>query len=200
VRGLLLVKSTNNLSKKNLKIWIDPGHGFGNRNPNQFDPGAVTKDHTEAEIVLMWGLAGRWVLNTEFGIDTFLTRDDDSDYAFVGTRAAQAMAANCDYGISLHMNAAGVGATGTEVFYRDAADKRFSNLVLNAAIKALGLNARGVKSEGQSQHQSLAVMDFKPPMALLELGFITNPTDLKQCLDRNNRIEFWRFIGAALTE
>lgn len=183
-----------------MKIWIDAGHGADNVIAGKYDPGAVGNGHTEADTVLTVALSGRWILEMEFGIETWLTRDDDRDSSYVGSRAAHAMQAGCTHGIALHMNAsASAKATGTEAFYRDAADAVWAKEARAAALTAFELRDRGLKSEGQSQHPSLAVMDFKPPMTLLELGFITNKTDLSRILDRDRRIVFWRKIGATLT-
>lgn len=180
-------------------IWIDAGHGAGNKGDG-YDPGAVANGHTEADTVLQIALAGRWILNNEFGIKTWLTRDDDSDFSPVDTRDNRASAAGCTVGISLHMN--GVEsplARGTETFYRGENERPWANAVQRAALDAWGLRDRGLKLEGQSQHPSLAVLDFKPDMCLLEVGFITNKSDLGRVLERDRRIAFWRNIGRILS-
>jgi N-acetylmuramoyl-L-alanine amidase len=178
-------------------LWIDAGHGAGNIGAG-YDPGAVANGHTEADIVLQIALAGRWILNNEFGIKTFLTRDDDSDFSPVATRDNRAAAQGCTIGISLHLNAATPRATGTETFYRGENEKAWANAVQLSALDAWGLRDRGLKLESQSQHSSLAVLDFRPDMCLLECGFITNKNDLGKLLERDRRIQFWRNIGRVL--
>jgi N-acetylmuramoyl-L-alanine amidase len=182
------------------KLWIDAGHGFENTEAGKYDPGAVGLAHTEADVVLTVALSGRWILEMEFGIETWLTRDDDRDSSPVDSRDNRALAAGCNFGVALHMNAnESARATGTEVFYRDTRDANWAKDAQRAALSAFGLRDRGLKPESKSQHPTLAVLNFTPPMCLLELGFITNKQDLKRILERDRRIAFWRAIGKALT-
>lgn len=179
-------------------ICIDPGHGNSNRKAGVFDPGAVSGSATEADIVLQWALSGRWILTREFGIDVYLTRDDDSDPTPVGSRDDKAEHAGCSHFLSLHCNAATPQATGTETYYRDGTDKTFAAKVQAAAVSALGLRNRGLKTESASQHSRLAVFDFDGPAALLELGFIDNTNDRRLITTRDCRIAFWRALGESL--
>jgi N-acetylmuramoyl-L-alanine amidase len=180
-----------------MRLAIDPGHGWQNRRPGQYDPGACSGGHCEADVVLQWALSGRWVLGN-LGIATWLTRDDDRDSDPVSTRDDRAELAGCTKFISLHCNSANPGATGTETFYRDSADKVWAQKVQDAAIHALGLRNRGLKTEAQSQHPRLAVFDFDGPACLLELGFITNAVDRQAMLKRERRIAFWQKLAEDL--
>ncbi len=182
------------------KLWIDAGHGYENTEKGKYDPGAVGLGHTEADTVLTIALSGRWILEMNYGIETYLTRDDDRDSSPVDARDNRALAAGCNFGIALHMNAnKSANARGTEVFYRDARDADWAKEAQGAALSAFGLRDRGLKTEKQSQHPTLAVLNFGPPMCLLELGFITNKQDLKRVLERDRRIAFWNAIGKVLT-
>jgi N-acetylmuramoyl-L-alanine amidase len=184
-----------------LKVWLDAGHGQDNKVMGKYDPGAVGNGHQEADIALILALSGRWILNMQPGIEVFMTRDDDSDSSWVGNRALKAAEAGCDFGISLHMNANNSKkVTGTESFYRDKGDKAWSESLQNAALKAFGLRDRGVKNESMSQHPNLKVLDFKPPMTLIEAGFISNPNDLVRVLERDRRVEFWQSVGKILKD
>lgn len=182
-----------------MKIGVDPGHGNSNRRSGVYDPGAVSAGHAEADIVLQWGLTGKWIAEKEFGIKVFMTRDDDSDPTPVSTRDDRAEQAGCDYFLSLHCNAASGQATGTETFYRDIKDKVFAALVQNAALSALEIRDRGLKTEADSQHPNgLSIFNFDGPAALLELGFIDNPADRARMRDRDRRITFWRALFTSL--
>lgn len=179
------------------RLAIDPGHGWQNRRLGQYDPGACGGGVCEADIVLQWALSGKWILN-QLGIATWLTREDDRSSDPVYTRDDRAEQAGCNRFISLHCNAASQTATGTETFYRDATDQAWAQKVHSAALQALGLKSRGLKTEAQSQHSRLAVFDFDGPACLLELGFITNSRDRAAMLKRENRIAFWQAIAEDL--
>jgi len=180
-----------------MKLCIDAGHGNSNRRNGIYDPGATVGHYTEADIVLQVALTGKW-LCAQAGIETFLTRDDDSDPAPVGSRDDRAEAADCTHFLALHCNAASGNATGTETYYRDGADKRFAQQVQDAALLGWELKSRGLKTEADSQHSRLAVFDFDGPAALLEIGFIDNETDRPRMLSRERRIKFWEKLIAAL--
>lgn len=180
-----------------MKLCIDAGHGYANRRPGLYDPGATVGNFTEADIVLQVALSGRWIAK-EYGIATFLTRDDDSDPTPVGSRDDKAEAADCTHFLALHCNAATGAATGTETYYRDGRDKAWASTVQNHALAAWDLRDRGLKSESDSQHNRLAVFDFDGPCALLEIGFIDNETDRLRMLSRDRRIEFWHGLFKSL--
>ena len=84
--------------------------------------------------------------------------------------------------ISLHCNAANGKASGIETFYRGADDRATAKRLTDALCAVLGLPNRGPKTEVESQHRSLAVMEFDKCW-LIELGFIDNPTDRNKLLD-----------------
>lgn len=173
-----------------LMLANDAGHGGSNSLPGKYDPGAVAGGLTEADIALQWALTGKYML-PKAGIGVWLSRDDDQDAAPLAQRDERARAAGCSHYLSIHCNAGGWGATGTETFYRDAVDRAWAEVVQRAALKALGLRDRGVKHESLSPRHSLSVMDFPGPTALLELGFITNSRDRRRMVDRNVRVAFW---------
>jgi N-acetylmuramoyl-L-alanine amidase len=177
-----------------MKIWIDPGHGMANRSPGVFDPGAVSGKLTEADIVLQVALVGRQIL-TAAGHAVGLTRDDNSDPSPVGTRDDRAKAWGANLFISLHMNASdNPSATGTETFYRDAADKKLAEMVQSSALSAFYLRDRQLKTESASQHSRLAVLDFPGPACLVELGFISNATDVAAIMRPQAQVNFWKLF------
>jgi N-acetylmuramoyl-L-alanine amidase len=173
-----------------IKLCIDAGHGFSNRRPGVYDSGAQSGGVSEADIALAWALTGRWIAK-QCGIETFLTRDDDSDPDPVGQRDDKAEMAGCTHFISLHCNCADGTARGTETFYRDERDMKLATIAQKAARISLGLKDRGLKTESSSQHSRLAIFDFDGPACLLELGFIDNEFDQAAMMLRDNRIDFW---------
>jgi N-acetylmuramoyl-L-alanine amidase len=173
-----------------MKLAIDPGHGMSNKRDDVFDPGAVAAGVRECDIALEWALTGKYIL-PQYGINHFLTRDDNLDEVPVGRRDDMAAAAHCTHFLSIHCNAADGKATGVEVYYRDISDRAFAQLVLDSLVEATGLKSRGLKRESESQHSRLAVLDFGPPACLAEIGFLDNPHDRSVIRDRNVRLKFW---------
>ncbi|MEI7575554.1 MAG: N-acetylmuramoyl-L-alanine amidase [Armatimonadota bacterium] len=169
------------------KLCIDPGHGLGNKAPTVFDPGAISEGVSEADVVLAYALAIKFVA-LQRGIHVFLTRDEQSDVTPVGSRAGAARQAGCDLFISLHLNSASPSASGTETYYRDAADKKLAEVVQTAVLTALQFKDRRVKNEKQSQHPRLAVLDFSGPACLVELGFVSNANNRQKLLLRSSRL------------
>ena len=173
-----------------MKLAIDPGHGMSNKRDDVFDPGAVAAGVRECDIALEWALTGKYIL-PQYGINHFLTRDDNLDEVPVGRRDDMAAAAHCTHFLSIHCNAADGKATGIEVYYRDISDRAFAQLVLDSLVEATGLKSRGLKRESESQHSRLAVLDFGPPACLAEIGFLDNPHDRSVIRDREVRLKFW---------
>jgi N-acetylmuramoyl-L-alanine amidase len=173
-----------------MKLAIDPGHGMSNKRDDVFDPGAVAAGVRECDIALEWALTGKYIL-PQYGINHFLTRDDNLDEVPVGRRDDMAAAAHCTHFLSIHCNAADGKATGVEVYYRGSSDRAFAQLVLDSLVEATGLKSRGLKRESESQHSRLAVLDFGPPACLAEIGFLDNPHDRSVIRDRNVRLKFW---------
>lgn len=173
-----------------MKLAIDPGHGMSNKRDNVFDPGAVAAGVRECDIALEWALTGKFIL-PQYGINHFLTRDDNLDEVPVGRRDDMAAAAHCTHFLSIHCNAADGKATGVEVYYRDISDRAFAQLVLDSLVEATGLKSRGLKRESESQHSRLAVLDFGPPACLAEIGFLDNPHDRSVIRNREVRLKFW---------
>ena len=173
-----------------MKLAIDPGHGMSNKRDDVFEPWAVAAGVRECDIALEWALTGKYIL-PQYGINHFLTRDDNLDEVPVGRRDDMAAAAHCTHFLSIHCNAADGKATGVEVYYRDISDRAFAQLVLDSLVEATGLKSRGLKRESESQHSRLAVLDFGPPACLAEIGFLDNPHDRSAIRDREVRLKFW---------
>jgi N-acetylmuramoyl-L-alanine amidase len=107
--------------------------------------------------------------------------------------------AGCSHLISLHCNAAGPTASGTETFYRDSADKAWATKVQASAMEAMAGKNRGLKTEKDSQHSRLAIFDFDGPAALLEIGFVTHSGDRAKMLQRETRVKFWNSLLTQLS-
>ncbi len=170
---------------KRITICIDPGHGMSNRRSGVYDPGATVKvggkDMAEASIVMDWANELRALLRAA-NYNVVRTRKDAMDPAPVGERAGIAREYESHLMISLHCNAANGKAEGTETFYRGAGNKALAQKLNDAVVNSLGTKDRGVKTEAQSQHKSLAVLNF-PKAFLIELGFIDHAGDRERIRD-----------------
>lgn len=166
-------------------IILDPGHGLSNKKSGAFDPGAVSSGIREADIVMDWANELRQIL-IDKGHKVVRTRVDHTDPAPVGKRAGIARQYKGEIMLSLHCNAANGVASGTETFYRGVTKKAKAEAINNAVVSTLSTKNRGAKTEAQSQHKSLAVMDFQPTF-LLEIGFIDNASDRSKMLNPDLR-------------
>lgn len=167
-----------------MKLCVDAGHGFQNVGKG-YDPGAQALGYSEAATVLAYAQSIQFIFK-QAGIEVFLTRDEVDDPCPVGTRAKKAKAAGCSHFISLHLNTANGKASGTETYYRSSSG--WAGQVQGVALKAFGLKNRGLKTEAESQHSKLAVLDFKGQACLLELGFIDSAKDMKVIAARGARV------------
>jgi N-acetylmuramoyl-L-alanine amidase len=183
---------------KTCTFILDPGHGMGNRVRGRYDPGAVSQGVEEASIAMAWANELRGLL-TSMGHRVVRTRKDRHDPCPVSRRDDIAVAYGGTAMISLHCNAANGVANGTETFYRGAEDKALAEKLTAAVCSALGTKSRGVKTEQESQHKSLAVMEF-PNCWLIELGFIDHTGDRAKMLDEKLMLLACQNIAAVLHE
>lgn len=180
-----------------MTIILDPGHGQANKRSGVYDPGAVSNGIAEADIAMAWANELRGILQKQKHT-VVRTRIDAKDPCPVWRRDDIAREYEGDRMISLHCNAATGKATGTEVYYRGDDDREMARKLSAVVAGVLGIRDRGAKSESQSQHPSLAVLDFDKCW-LLEIGFIDNPTDRAKMLDPAIRRKACEEIARILT-
>ena len=149
-------------------IVIDPGHGGK-------DPGACAGGVREKDIALDVAKKIRAHLQA-VGYGVILTRETDV-FVELRDRARMANAAKADLYVSIHCNSVrdNARATGMEVYHythASEASKRAARVIYDKLLPVCGLRGRGVKS------QDLAVLrETAMPAVLVELGFISNPSD-----------------------
>lgn len=176
-----------------LILAFDAGHGLGNRTEDVIDPGAVSRGVKESDIA--WQFVLTLVhLAKDRGHKPILTRDHNRGPGEggrnfpVSSRAKIAREAKADVLISLHCNASlNPLASGVEVYYRSSANELLAERIQRALVAVTGQKNRGVKHESQSQHKSLAVLNF-PTAVLIELGFITHGPTRELLQKRETRI------------
>lgn len=132
-------------------VMLDPGHGG-------HDPGALAEGESEANLVLVFALELRAVLQAR-GVEVQLTRHDDS-FVNLERRMTAARQARADLFISLHADALPEGqAAGATVYvWNPAADSRAADqLTLRHGRDDL---LAGVDLTGQDDALTGILMDF----------------------------------------
>lgn len=154
-------------------VVIDPGHGG-------HDPGAVGYFGTqEKDVNLNISRFIRLMSLYDPEISVVLTRSDDR-YIPHRERTGLANRLNADLFVSIHANAhpRHAAANGIEVLVSD--DTTLKNYPQSRALalllqkrltRALGVTDRGIK------HQRLFIRWAEMPAVLVEVGFLTNPTE-----------------------
>jgi len=165
-------------------IVIDPGHGGS-------DPGAsgsidgVTYD--EKDITLSVSLKVADILRNN-GYNITMTRDDDS-YPELHDRPAYANNVNASLFVSIHANSYDVStANGTEIYYCKSnngdsygiTSEQLANNILDSMMSEIDTRNRGVKTANY-----VVIKESEMPAVLVELGFLTNPSDMKKMADDN---------------
>lgn len=171
-----------------MRILIDPGHGGK-------DSGAVgVGGALEKDITLNIAIALRDKLR-EQGHQVLLTRGKDT---FLSPEERRRMINKLmpQVFISIHANASeNPRATGVETIYRDENDFELAQVVHRYMLMATRLRDRGVKQDIGDLKRRLAVLSVDEDIraVLVEIGFITNPEDLKVITD-------YQTIASALAE
>ncbi|MED0674394.1 MULTISPECIES: N-acetylmuramoyl-L-alanine amidase family protein [Aneurinibacillus] len=118
-----------------------------------------------------------------------MTREGDT-FPELPERVKIANGEKADLFISVHINSAtSSSAKGTETYYYTAKSKTYANTVHKYLIQATGFSDRKVK---KARFQ--VIRDTKMPAVLVEIGFITNPSEAKQMADE----EFQKRVADAL--
>lgn len=161
-----------------IKIYVDQGH-----NPRFYNTGAEGNGFYEQDITYDIGIRLYELLRTnpEFepklsrpSPDTVLGTDNSSSLTY---RVREANAWGADVFISLHTNASlNDSATGSEALIYSYSSS-VANGLAEDILKQLNL-ATGLRNRGVIERPGLYVLKRTAmPAVLVEMGFITNPTD-----------------------
>ncbi len=162
---------------KNIVV-LDPGHGGA-------AVGAKNQGYYEKDInfKILYTIGKKYFNQDPSKLKVYYTRTADYDIS-LEDRAAFASKVGADLFVSLHMNSAlnAASAKGTEVFYSSdnnspnkagLTSKMMATNFVNNICKALGSTNRGVKQDALYVTKRNSV-----PAVLIELGFISNSSDL----------------------
>ena len=162
-------------------VVIDAGHGGK-------DVGAIQGDVEEKDIDLGIVLKLKELIDNDPSIKAYYTRLDDTNPALYD-RVKLSNDAGADLFLSVHNNSlSGFGrntTSGTQVLYY-ASDstgnsKTFADICLDKLCTYLNSDNRGLVNGDDI----LIIHNSKAPVALVEVGFLSNPGDLKKLTNEN---------------
>lgn len=150
------------------RVVIDAGHG------GEYDPGAVFEGRQEKDDNLRLALAVGDILENN-GVEVIFTRVTDV-YDSPYEKADMANAADADFFVSLHRNAAAEPGTGsgtmTLVYREEGLAKELASSINRELAKT------GFTDLGTFERPGLVVLRrTQIPAVLVEAGFIDNPED-----------------------
>lgn len=160
-----------------IKIYIDQGH-----NPQNPNAGAEGSGLREQDIVFRVGIELAELLRANGNFEVRLSRPTadtqigTSNTTSLRLRVAEANEWGADYFISIHTNASSIpSATGSEAFAYSRPSAAFSlgEDILENLSETTGLRNRGM----QVRTNLYVLRKTAMPAVLVELGFITNPSD-----------------------
>lgn len=171
-RDLILELNNKDAKYREILVVIDPGHGGP-------DPGTVSPilNMKESEVVLDISIKLNWLL-TEAGFRTYVTRMDNLSNNFklsLHDRVDAANVLDADLFVSVHANSFTNNLIdGIETFYRpnDASSKRFAEMLQYGMVNDLNMTDRGAKPANY-----YVLVHTTMPAALVETGFMSNPSD-----------------------
>lgn len=183
------------LSIKGKKIVIDAGHGGAYPDPRA-DSGAVARD-SKGKIIFRekdFNLSMALLLASrlqELGAEVVLTRSTDV-YIPLYNRTRIANQAEADIFISIHANSGSSSSNGTETIKNTSSSSskpflksqaKLRNMLAEAVQKNV-VNVIGTKNRGYYEdRRGLAVLrTSRMPSILLEVGFLSNPTEVKKLM------------------
>lgn len=152
------------------KVFIGVGHGGS-------DPGAV-KYLIEKDVNLIMALACAEHLE-KYGVEVRMSRTKDEDQSLTEV-IKECNAFNPDYAVDIHNNAG--GGDGFEVYYGIAGVGKPLAENIEAEVKAIGQNSRGLKtklnSTGNADYFGF-IRQIKCPSIILEGVFVDNANDVQ---------------------
>ncbi len=174
-------------------VVVDAGHGGG-------DVGAYISKVCEKDIDLAIVQELKELFDAdEASIGVYYTRLDDTRVS-LEKRANLANTLDADLFLSIHNNSTSSGRmssiNGTEVMYRvsdqSGESKAFADRCLSKLLERLGTNSKGLVA-GDDIY---IIRTSEVPVALVEVGFMTNQTELKNLQKK----EYQKMTAEALHE
>lgn len=158
-----------------MTAFISAGHNPKGIKP---DPGAVANGLREADLTVEFrNLVVTELLKKKVKVIT------DTDDERLGDYLKRIKTGSGSVVLEFHFDGAvSSTATGTTSLYGNDADRldiAFAKELVETTSKVLGIKNRGALSESQSHRGSLGLMRKQGIVSLLEICFISNPSDIK---------------------
>jgi N-acetylmuramoyl-L-alanine amidase len=148
-------------------IAIDAGHGGR-------DPGAIGVDGVQEKHVVLSISKQVQQLLQERGYGVVMTRTDDREI-LLQPRVDMAVEANATLLVSIHANALDrSGINGIETYYLRPDSAELATTLHRSLVRATGAADRGVR---RARFFMVRETPTGMPSVLLELGYLTNPTE-----------------------
>ncbi|WP_437918439.1 N-acetylmuramoyl-L-alanine amidase [Sphingobacterium sp. LRF_L2] len=174
----------------NLKSYSSAGHHLA-------DPGATGVNGRQENRET---IAFRDLVNAELGRKgKMVVQDNDTET--LSQYLGRIDPTDADVVIEPHFNAYNGKATGVEVLVADDANERSKAMakeIVDGFARIMGIANRGVKKESQSARGRLALMRKKGAVALIEICFIDNASDMKAY--DSNRINLACFLAQIISK
>ncbi|MNR86205.1 N-acetylmuramoyl-L-alanine amidase LytC precursor [compost metagenome] len=149
------------------RVTIDPGHGGE-------DPGGIGSHGTEEKDVTLSLALKLQKLMRDSGMEVQMTRTDDMQIQ-LRPRVAMGDDFDSDVFISIHTNAiANPKINGIETYYFTPQSLPLAKAVHRHLVTKLGRPDRGIR-----RNNFVVVKYNKMPACLVEIGYLTNPTEEK---------------------
>lgn len=174
------LSSCSNYRSDNLTVFIDAGHGG-------VDSGTRSTDlkYEEKTINLAIAQKVRELLEQDYNVNVFMTRETDK---FIGPeqRLEIMNQVNADRIISIHCNSAdNLEATGIEALY--SGESQDSKALAKNCLKEIGKATNQVNRGLINGNSIYIVRNAKSPIALIEVGFLSNEKELNFLLKEENQ-------------
>ncbi|WP_346236767.1 N-acetylmuramoyl-L-alanine amidase [Niabella insulamsoli] len=157
-------------------IFISAGHNSKSKKVKR-DPGAVANGYKEGDLAIEF----RNLVCKELDAlrVPYITDSDEETLAMYLQRIRTGSGSVViEYHFDAATNSAATGTTGLIEAAADRLDKAFAKELTDTTAAVLGIRNRGVIDEGQSHRGRLGLMREDGIICLLELGFISNRSDL----------------------
>lgn len=190
-------------------LVLDPGHGGS-------DPGAIAADGTQEKVLtLAYGLKTRDEL-LKHGYNVVMVRETDVAVDPYATDTVKELQARVDFSkksqahlyVSLHANSfSNTNTNGTESYYNSTnkydgsvnpfpeQSKQLASVLHKHTLQAMSTADRGVKDSDFYVLRKNTV-----PAVLIEIGFLTNLTDLAKMKDETYQAKFAEELASGIDE